>query len=178
MNKVSIVPQPISGRRRAAPEDPPAVHLAAHPGYWTINEPLTNRWHATAQQFALVASIACLVVLGQAAPAPEDPLAKPNPYAFSYSADSLGGRAAHSEQGDGTGRVQGFYTILGADGRERRVEYVADELGYRATIQTNEIGTKADSAANAEYIVSAPTDQQMAQANLFQQRSAASRAAL
>lgn len=102
------------------------------------------------------------------APAPEtDALAKPIPYSFSYSADSLGGRSSHSEQGDGSGRVQGFYTILGADGRERRVEYVADELGYRATIQTNEVGTKSDSAANAEYIASAPTDAQMAQANLF-----------
>lgn len=115
----------------------------------------------------IVASLACLVLV-QAAPAPEnDPLAKPNPYQFSYSADSLGGRSAHQEQGDGNGRVQGFYTILGADGRERRVEYVADELGYRATIQTNEVGTKADSAANAEYIVSAPTDGQMQQATAF-----------
>lgn len=118
-------------------------------------------------QFVIVASLACLV-LAQAAPAPEnDPLAKPNPYQFSYSADSLGGRSAHQEQGDGQGRVQGFYTILGADGRERRVEYVADELGYRATIQTNEVGTKGDSAANAEYIVSQPTDAQMQQATAF-----------
>lgn len=117
----------------------------------------------------MVVLLACSALLSQAAPAPApaDPLAKPNPYTFSYSADSLGGRSSHSEQGDGAGRVQGFYTILGADGRERRVEYVADELGYRATIQTNEVGTKADSAANAEYIVSAPTDAQMAQANQF-----------
>lgn len=115
----------------------------------------------------IIASLACLVLV-QAAPAPEsDPLAKPNPYTFSYSADSLGGRSAHQEQGDGNGRVQGFYTILGADGRERRVEYVADELGYRATIQTNEVGTKGDAAANAEYIVSAPTDAQMQQATAF-----------
>ena len=113
------------------------------------------------------------VLICQAAPAQEAP-SKPNPYAFSYSADSLGGRSAHSEQGDGNGRVSGFYTILGADGRERRVEYVADELGYRATIQTNEVGTKADSAANAEYIVSAPTDAQMAQANLFLNKAARS----
>lgn len=115
----------------------------------------------------IVASLACLVLV-QAAPAPEsDPLAKPNPYTFSYSADSLGGRSAHQESGDGNGRVQGFYTILGADGRERRVEYVADELGYRATVQTNEVGTKGDSAANAEYIVSAPSDAQMQQATAF-----------
>lgn len=123
----------------------------------------------------MIVALALAVVLAQAAPAPQDPLAKPNPYTFSYSADSLGGRSAHQEQGDGQGRVQGFYTIIGADGRERRVEYVADELGYRATIQTNEVGTKADSAANAEYIVSAPTDGQMAQAQAFQ-RTAATRA--
>lgn len=111
-------------------------------------------------------------MLSQAAPALQEAPSKPNPYAFSYQADSLGGRSSHSEQGDGTGRVSGFYTILGADGRERRVEYVADELGYRATIQTNEMGTKGDSAANAEYIVSAPTDGQMAQANLFLKQQA------
>lgn len=105
--------------------------------------------------------------MSQAASLIQEPPSRPNPYAFSYSADSLGGRSSHSEQGDGNGRVSGFYTILGADGRERRVEYVADELGYRATIQTNEVGTKGDSAANAEYIVSAPTEAQMAQANLF-----------
>lgn len=108
-------------------------------------------------------SLVCAAPTGPQETAPS----KPIPYAFSYSADSLGGRSAHSEQGDGNGRVSGFYTILGADGRERRVEYVADELGYRATIQTNEVGTKADSAANAEFIVSAPTDGQMAQANQF-----------
>lgn len=108
------------------------------------------------------------LALVSCAPAPvPDALAKPIPYSFSYSADSLGGRTGHSESGDGNGRVQGFYTILGADGRERRVEYIADEQGYRATIQTNEVGTKSDSAANAEYIVSAPTDGQMAQANQF-----------
>lgn len=112
------------------------------------------------------------MLLSQAAPAQLEAPSKPNPYAFSYSADSLGGRSSHSEQGDGSGRVSGFYTILGADGRERRVEYVADELGYRATIQTNEVGTKGDSAANAEYIVSAPTDAQMAQANLFLKQQA------
>ena len=117
------------------------------------------------------AAVLCQAATLQQAAA--DPLAKPNPYTFSYSADSLGGRSAHQEQGDGQGRVQGFYTILGADGRERRVEYVADELGYRATIQTNEVGTKSDSAANAEYIVSAPTDAQMAQANQFQKAAAA-----
>lgn len=121
-----------------------------------------------------VALVAVSLALVAGAPAPEDPLARPIPYAFSYSADSLGGRSAHSEQSDGNGRVSGFYTILGADGRERRVEYVADELGYRATIQTNEVGTKSDSAANAEYIVSAPTDAQMAQANQFQKAAARS----
>ena len=123
---------------------------------------------------ALCAVVAA-AALASAQPAPgnPDPLAKPNPYTFSYSADSLGGRSQHSEQGDGQGRVQGFYTILGADGRERRVEYIADELGYRATVQTNEVGTKADSAANAEYIVSPPSDQQMAQANLFLKAAAA-----
>lgn len=63
---------------------------------------------------------------------------------------------------------------MGADGRERRVEYIADELGYRATIQTNEVGTKADSAANAEFLVSPPTDGQMAQANQFLKAAARS----
>ena len=99
-----------------------------------------------------------------AAPTAQDPLARPIPYAFSYTSDSIGGRSSHSEQSDGNGRVSGFYTLLGADGRERRVEYVADELGYRATVQSNEMGTKGDSAADAQFIVSAPTDAQLRQA--------------
>ena len=33
--------------------------------------------------------------------------------------------------GDASGRVTGSYTIQGADGQSRRVEYVADENGFR-----------------------------------------------
>ncbi|KAG9510798.1 hypothetical protein GZH46_00642 [Fragariocoptes setiger] len=120
----------------------------------------------------IVLLVACVVSSALAQPlSPIEPPSRPIPYAFSYSADSLGGRAGHSEQGFGDGRVQGFYTILGADGRERRVEYIADENGYRATIQSNEVGTKQADSADAQWLVAPPTEGQMAQANAYAQRT-------
>lgn len=90
---------------------------------------------------------------------------KPEPYSFSYSADSTGGVASHQETGDGTGRITGVYTINGPDGRERRVEYVADAQGYRAVVKTNEIGTKPEDSGDARYQVSQPSDAQLSAAN-------------
>lgn len=65
----------------------------------------------------------------------------PNPYQFSYSSPSIGGESSHQESGDGSGRVQGSYSVVNEDGSTRVVEYVADEYGFRPTIRTNEPGT-------------------------------------
>lgn len=77
-----------------------------------------------------------------------------------------GALSSHQETGDGTGRITGVYTIAGPDGRERRVEYIADADGYRATIKTNEIGTAPGSdSGDARWQVSQPSEAQLAAAN-------------
>ncbi|GIY32263.1 hypothetical protein CEXT_74301 [Caerostris extrusa] len=54
-----------------------------------------------------------------------------------------------SEVGDGYGNKKGSYTIADIDGRARRVDYVADGHGFRATVKTNEPGTAASAPAAA-----------------------------
>ena len=88
----------------------------------------------------------------------------PEPYSFSFTSESDGGQTTRQEVGDASGRVTGFYMMFGDDGRERRVDYVADENGYRAQISTNEVGTRAESSADAQYSVRLPSEAQLAQA--------------
>ncbi|CAL1287725.1 unnamed protein product [Larinioides sclopetarius] len=45
--------------------------------------------------------------------------------------------------------MKGTYTIADIDGRARRVDYVADGFGFRATVKTNEPGTAASAPAAA-----------------------------
>lgn len=46
----------------------------------------------------------------------------------------------------------GFYTLRGEDGRDRRVDYIADASGFRATISTNELGTAPKDSADGKFI--------------------------
>ncbi|GBL54347.1 hypothetical protein AVEN_20-1 [Araneus ventricosus] len=80
----------------------------------------------------------------------------PNPYQYSYSSPAIGGSSSHSESGDGTGRVTGSYSVVDEDGRSRTVEYVADELGFRANVITNEPGTS--NQAPADVTISSSAD--------------------
>ncbi|GIY22380.1 hypothetical protein CEXT_556151 [Caerostris extrusa] len=67
----------------------------------------------------------------------------PKPYAFSYNApleDGVG-QSSRTESADGSGRVQGSYTLNNDEGHYRVVEYVADQDGFRAVVRTNEPGT-------------------------------------
>ncbi|UYV75094.1 hypothetical protein LAZ67_12002447 [Cordylochernes scorpioides] len=80
----------------------------------------------------------------------------PIPYSFQYVAPALGGSSSRQETGDGAGRVQGSYTVTDDDGRQRYVEYVADENGFRASVQTNELGTRSESPAGVSLYSSAP----------------------
>ncbi|GBM10983.1 hypothetical protein AVEN_1319-1 [Araneus ventricosus] len=79
----------------------------------------------------------------------------PNPYQYSYSSPAIGGSSSHSEAGDGTGRVTGSYSVVDEDGRSRTVEYVADELGFRANVNTNEPGTSNQAPADVSISSSA-----------------------
>ncbi|GIX76299.1 adult-specific rigid cuticular protein 15.7 [Caerostris darwini] len=63
--------------------------------------------------------------------------------------DGLGATNSRSEVGDGYGNRKGSYTITDIDGRARRVDYVADGHGFRATVKTNEPGTAASAPAAA-----------------------------
>ncbi|PRD28643.1 UNVERIFIED_CONTAM: Adult-specific rigid cuticular protein 15.7 [Trichonephila clavipes] len=71
-------------------------------------------------------------------------------YAFSYGIkDGLGAANSRSEVGDAHGNKKGSYTIADIDGRARRVDYVADGQGFRATVKTKEPGTAASAPAAA-----------------------------
>ncbi|PRD35724.1 UNVERIFIED_CONTAM: Adult-specific rigid cuticular protein 15.7 [Trichonephila clavipes] len=71
-------------------------------------------------------------------------------YAFGYDIkDGLGAANSRSEVGDAHGNKKGSYTIADIDGRARRVDYVAEGHGFRATVKTNEPGTAASAPAAA-----------------------------
>ncbi|KAG9508805.1 hypothetical protein GZH46_02690 [Fragariocoptes setiger] len=86
-------------------------------------------------------------------PAPEG---RAEPYAYQYETDS----STAAQSGDPNGRVTGFYTVADADGRQRRVDYIADEAGFRAKVQTNEVGTASQSPADVEMVASPPNPEQ------------------
>ncbi|GBM74295.1 hypothetical protein AVEN_20302-1 [Araneus ventricosus] len=74
----------------------------------------------------------------------------PRPYSFNYRSilkDGVGD-SSRSESSDGTGKVQGSYSLNNGEGHFRVVEYVADQDGFRAVIRTNEPGTKSMNPAN------------------------------
>ncbi|GFS52717.1 cuticle protein 10.9 [Nephila pilipes] len=105
-------------------------------------EELTTMQYLVILSALIVAISAQRLVVNQ----PEYP---PIPYSFSYSADTEdGGRSAHEESGDGNGRVTGSYTVQGEGGFGRVVNYIADENGFRANIQTNEPGTANQNPAD------------------------------
>lgn len=63
-------------------------------------------------------------------------------YAFGYNEDHATGGTFRRETGS-PGIAQGSYGLRDIDGRMRVVNYVADGLGFRANIQTNEPGVDA-----------------------------------
>lgn len=70
----------------------------------------------------------------------QDQDAKPEPYQFNYASQDKEGSSSHEESGDGSGKIQGKYTLMLADGRMRVVTYWADESGFHADVMTNEQG--------------------------------------
>lgn len=81
----------------------------------------------------------------------------PKPYSFSYVAPlEDGGQSSRTESGDGSGRVEGSYTLTNDLGHTRLVEYVADEGGFRASVQTNEPGTDNKNPADVVMLSAGP----------------------
>ncbi|CAL1287735.1 unnamed protein product [Larinioides sclopetarius] len=71
-------------------------------------------------------------------------------YAISYGIkDGLGATNSRAEVRDVHGNKKVTYTIADIDGRARRVDYVADGLGFQATIKTNQPGIAASAPAAA-----------------------------
>ncbi|KAL1443657.1 hypothetical protein MTO96_045902 [Rhipicephalus appendiculatus] len=76
----------------------------------------------------------------------------PQPYSFGYdNVDEYGNRQFHSEQGDANSAKTGSYGYRDANGLYRRVNYVADAYGFRATVDTNEPGTAAGASADVVF---------------------------
>jgi len=84
------------------------------------------------------------------------------PYSFGYTADAIGGQSSRHETSDGTGTVRGSYSILGADGQQRTVDYIADAGGFRAQVRTNEFGTESKSPADVRFISQQPSAKEIA----------------
>ncbi|XP_003748609.1 adult-specific rigid cuticular protein 15.7 [Galendromus occidentalis] len=72
-------------------------------------------------------------------------------YAFAYDIKNGYGAVNGRKESGSHGGVVGSYYIGDVDGRHRSVHYVADKLGFRAQIKTNEPGTKTSYAAAAVY---------------------------
>ncbi|GFS51802.1 adult-specific rigid cuticular protein 15.5 [Trichonephila inaurata madagascariensis] len=71
-------------------------------------------------------------------------------YGFSYEiVDANGASNSRSEIGDAHGNKQGNYHLIDTDGRARRVDYIADQGGFRAVVKTNEPGTAKSAPAGA-----------------------------
>ncbi|EEC11235.1 cuticular protein, putative [Ixodes scapularis] len=87
-------------------------------------------------------------------------LAKPSvPFSFGYDmVDEFGTRLFHKEDADASNSRTGSYGYTDPSGLFRRVNYVADAGGFRATVETNEPGTapgqSADAVFNANPVVS------------------------
>ncbi|KAH7961081.1 hypothetical protein HPB52_001557 [Rhipicephalus sanguineus] len=78
--------------------------------------------------------------------------APPQPYSFGYdNVDEFGNRQFRSEQGDSSNTKTGSYGYRDANGLYRRVNYVADAYGFRATVDTNEPGTAPGASADAVF---------------------------
>ncbi|KAH7965353.1 hypothetical protein HPB49_006271 [Dermacentor silvarum] len=76
----------------------------------------------------------------------------PQPYNFGYdNVDEYGNRQFRSEQGDANNVKTGSYGYRDVNGLYRRVNYVADANGFRATVDTNEPGTAPGASADAVF---------------------------
>ncbi|XP_054918564.1 uncharacterized protein [Dermacentor andersoni] len=74
-------------------------------------------------------------------------------YQFGYDiVNGYGAVNGRHEAGGAYGPVHGSYYLGDIDGRHRQVHYVADKLGFRAVVKTNEPGTKTSAPASAPYV--------------------------
>lgn len=90
-----------------------------------------------------------------------EPVYPPQPYSFGYeTVDEYGTKSARHEESDGHNNKKGSYSFTDAHGISRRVDYVADAAGFRATVNTNEPGTAP--SAPAAVLFNAPAVKKVA----------------
>lgn len=89
----------------------------------------------------------------RARPEVEEAHPAPEPYSFSYAVkdDQSGVNLSREESQDAAGNIVGFYHILDAEGRVRRVDYTAGPEGFKANIQSNEEGLVSGESADARF---------------------------
>ncbi|UYV73551.1 hypothetical protein LAZ67_10004098 [Cordylochernes scorpioides] len=81
----------------------------------------------------------------------------PKPYSFGYqTVDDFGGSQSRDEKSDGAGGVVGSYGYTDPHGIYRKVDYVADDYGFRADVKTNEPGTANQDPAGVAIYSDAP----------------------
>ncbi|XP_015793852.1 cuticle protein 16.8-like [Tetranychus urticae] len=79
----------------------------------------------------------------------EDDYHPMEPYAFGYNVkDDFGNNQYRKEEAGNDGVVKGSYGYTDAAGLYRVVEYIADRLGFRTKIRSNEPGLKSMSSSH------------------------------
>ncbi|CAG2172640.1 unnamed protein product [Oppiella nova] len=74
------------------------------------------------------------------------------PFRFGYNTvDEYGTQMGRQEVADGSGTVRGSYSYRDPYGQYRQVQYVADQGGFRAVVNTNEAGVVPHQPADAIY---------------------------
>jgi hypothetical protein len=89
----------------------------------------------------------------RSAPVVEEAHPAPEPYSFSYAVkdEESGVNLSREESQDAAGNIVGFYHMLDAEGRVRRVDYTAGPEGFKANIQSNEEGLVTGESADARF---------------------------
>ena len=78
-------------------------------------------------------------------------------YKFGYKIiDKYGNKQVREEEADEYNNRKGYYSFIDHDGVHRKVDYVADGHGFRATVVTNEPGTSHSNPAEAKIIANFP----------------------
>lgn len=81
-----------------------------------------------------------------------EPSYQPSPYSFGYKvADGYGNNQFQNEEGDDYGAKKGSYGYTDSYGIYRKVDYIADKYGFRATVSTNEPGTAPQAPADTKW---------------------------
>ncbi|XP_077515165.1 cuticle protein 16.8-like [Amblyomma americanum] len=105
----------------------------------------------TQVMFEKVWLLACFAVYaaGQDVVQTADP--PPQPYSFRYdTTDEFGTRTTREETSDEYNTKVGSYSYTDPTGLTRTVRYVADADGFRATVETNEPGTRTSNPADVQ----------------------------